>query len=205
MRSLRFDVIFAYSSEYAHRKITSYFSKHRHITSFPRIEGPFRNAVESITSDCRCIIDSSDGRVWENSSRNTRSSILSLGTKSLVYSHNFASLTLEFSLFFSLYSILNKSSISSPEYPMSLINRCCFLSTLAILLIIINPSALVSGSDLSLITYGFLSKSQYLLSKSQFKVHLLGLRQAVTTIVSSRHNGCLLYSHYGQFYDCESL
>ena len=65
-------MIFAYSFEYTRHKITSNFSKHRHMIFFPLIEHPFLNAVESITSDCKCNIDNSDGRIWENSSRNTR-------------------------------------------------------------------------------------------------------------------------------------
>ena len=72
------------------------------------IEHPFLNVVESITSDCRCIIDSSNGRIWENPSLNIRSRtlLLVMQTKSRRCSHNFASLNLEFSLLFSLYSTL---------------------------------------------------------------------------------------------------
>ena len=98
---------------------TSSFTRLRHITSFPLIEHPFTNAVESTTSYCKCIIDSSDGPVWENPTLNIRSRILLLvmQTKSRRCSHNFASLNLKFSLFLSVNSTLRKFNIFSQNIP----------------------------------------------------------------------------------------
>ena len=144
--------------------MTSSFSRHRQMKLFLTVEHPSLNVSESNISDCECIIDSSAGLVWKNSCLNifSRISLSFIHVKSRKWSHNFASLSGEFSLLPSLYTTLSRSSIISSENSISLMNIYCFLSEFARLLLIMSPSAFVYASSLSLIKCGFSSMSHYM-------------------------------------------